>query len=132
MEIIDLRISYQKGEPIAYVRPKTTHCQLVVNPKQVLPCTIIAVEPQALRDLETRERTVRSIALLPFFGRSQCAGIVYGTGKDESRFIQKEEEPGNVPNDGPAFPIYPMRPASRAIRCWRSFCIRHILLSSGS
>ena len=33
----------------------TTGCQLVVTPKQVLPRTIIAVEPQALRDLETRE-----------------------------------------------------------------------------
>ena len=132
MEIIDLRISYQKGEPIAYVRPKTTHCQLVVNPKQVLPCTIIAVEPQALRDLETREDGSFDSLVALFPVARMCAGIVYGTGKDESRFIQKEEEPGNVPNDGPAFPIYPMRPASRAIRCWRSFCIRHILLSSGS
>ena len=30
---------------------------------------------------------------------------LHGEGKAPSRFIQKEEEPGNVPNDGPAFPI---------------------------
>src|SRR6476660_2466430 len=27
---------------------------------------------------------------------------LHGEGKAPSRFIQKEEEPGNVPNDGPA------------------------------
>ena len=63
----------------------TTGCQLVVTPKQVLPCTIIAVEPQALRDLETREDGSFDslVALFPVARR--CAGIVYGTGKDEFR-----------------------------------------------
>lgn len=75
VEIIDLRISYQKGEPIAYVRPKTTHCQLVVNPKQVLPCTIIAVEPQALRDLETREDGSFD-SLVALFRSLACAPVL--------------------------------------------------------
>ena len=75
VEIIDLRISYQKGEPIAYIRPITTHCQLVVNPKQVLPCTIIAVEPQALRDLETREDGSFD-SLVALFRSLACAPVL--------------------------------------------------------
>ena len=38
--------------------------------------------------------------------------------------VQCELEANVVPKAGPALPMYPIRPASRATRCWRNSCAR--------